>query len=152
MLKPGDLAPEFILPAPTGRPFNLIELRGVKHAVVFFYPKDSTYVCTREACAFRDRFEEFVAAGAVVIGISDDDAASHERFADRYDLPYTLLTDAGGLVRKAYGVSGLLGLLKGRATFVIDRKGVIRHVVRETFNAQAHVDEALATLQAQRRS
>jgi thioredoxin-dependent peroxiredoxin len=152
MLKPGDLAPDFTLPAPTGRPFELAGLRGVKNAVIFFYPRDSTYVCTREACAFRDRYEEFVAAGAVVIGVSDDDAASHVRFAERYDLPYTLLTDVGGLVRNAYGVTGLLGLLKGRATFVIDREGAIIHIVRDRFNAQAHVDEALATLQAQRRS
>lgn len=152
MLRPGDRAPDVDLHDAAGRSFSLAALRGVKNVVVFFYPKDGTYLCTREACAFRDRYEEFVAAGAVVVGISEDDAASHERFAERYDLPYTLLTDIGGGVRKAYGVSGLLGLLKGRATFVIDRTGVIRHVVRETFNAQAHVDEALATLHRQRRS
>jgi peroxiredoxin Q/BCP len=152
MLRPGDNAPDLDLHDAAGRSFSLSKLRGLKNVVVFFYPKDGTYMCTREACAFRDRFEEFVAAGAVVVGISDDDASSHERFAERYDLPYTLLTDTGGIARKAYGVSGLLGLLKGRATFVIDRKGVIQHVVRETFNAQAHVDEALEALRDQRRS
>ncbi len=101
MLRPGDRAPEFDLHDATGRIFSLSELKGVKNVVVFFYPKDGTYLCTREACAFRDRFEEFVAAGAVVVGISEDDATSHERFAERYDLPYTLLTDIGGGVRKA---------------------------------------------------
>ena len=76
MLKPGDPAPELTLVDQSGRAFNLSDLRGRKHAVIFFYPKDNTLVCTREACAFRDRFEEFVALGAVVVGVSDDDAGS----------------------------------------------------------------------------
>lgn len=91
--------------------------RGVKNVVIFFYPKYSTLVCTREACAFRDRHAEFLERNAVVIGISGDDAALHERFAAQWDLPYPLLSDVGGVVRKAYGCVDLLGLLKGRRPF-----------------------------------
>ena len=151
MLKPGDPAPELTLADQSGRAFSLSELRGRKHAVIFFYPKDNTLVCTREACAFRDRFEEFVALGAVVVGVSDDDAGSHVRFATKWDLPYPLLSDPGGRARRRFGVQGLFGLGKGRRTFVIDRDGVIRHMVDDRFNAQAHVDGALAALEAQRR-
>lgn len=152
MLSPGRPAPDLELPTASGGTFSLRALRGVKHAVLFFYPKDNTLVCTREACAFRDRFEEFVAAGAVVVGISDDDERSHQRFASKWDLPYPLLIDAGGRARTAFGVRNILGLLKGRETFVIDRDGIVRHIVRDRFNAQAHVDEALEVLRAQRRS
>lgn len=150
MLKAGDPAPELALVDQRGRAFRLAELRGLKSAVLFFYPKDNTLMCTREACAFRDRYEEFVSLGAVVVGISDDSTASHERFAARWDLPYPLLSDPGGITRKRYGVTGLLGLLKGRSTFVIDRAGIIRHVVSDHFSAQAHVDGALQALNAQR--
>lgn len=120
-----DPAPELTLVDQSGRAFNLSDLRGRKHAVIFFYPKDNTLVCTREACAFRDRFEEFVALGAVVVGVSDDDAGSHVRFATKWDLPYPLLSDPGGCARRRFGVQGLFGLGKGRRTFVIDRDGVI---------------------------
>ena len=152
MLRPGDPAPDFTLVDPTGTPFHLGALRGVKPVVIFFYPKDNTLVCTREACAFRDRHAEFLDLAAVVIGISDDDAASHARFAKQWNLPYPLLSDPGGVVRKAYAVTGLLGLLKGRVTYVIDREGLIRHVISDRFRAQAHVDEALESLGDQRRS
>ena len=152
MLKPGDHAPDFTLSAAAGETFRLGTFRGRKNVVIFFYPKDNTLVCTREACAFRDRHEEFLERNAVVIGISDDDAASHERFASQWDLPYPLLSDPGGVVRKAYGVTGLLGLLKGRETFVIDRDGTVLHVVRDRFRAQAPIDEALQALEGQRRS
>lgn len=152
MLRPGQRPPDLVLTDAAGRRFRLADLRGLKHAVLFFYPKDNTLVCTREACAFRDRYEEFIAAGAVVVGISDDDAASHERFATRWDLPYPLLCDPRGRARKAFGVKDLLGLLKGRETFVVDRDGIVRLVVRDRLNAQAHVDRALEWLQAQRRS
>ncbi len=152
MLRPGDRAPDFTLRSPDGVPFHLFSLADKKCVVIFFYPKDNTLVCTREACAFRNRYEEFLAAGAVVVGISDDDAASHIRFSTKWDLPYPLLSDPMGVVRKAYGVTGLFGLLKGRETIVIDREGVIIHIVRDRFNGQAHVDEALAALGDQRRS
>lgn len=151
MLKAGDPAPELALLDQRGRPFRLAGLKGLKYTVLFFYPKDNTLMCTREACAFRDHYEEFISLGAVVVGISDDSAASHARFADRWDLPYPLLSDPGGVTRRRYGVTGLMGLLKGRSTFVIDRAGIIRHVVNDRFSAQAHVDGALQALTGQRR-
>ena len=147
----GDPIPDVTLTSASG-PVRVRDLIGQRALVLYFYPKDETPGCTAQACAFRDRHEEFLERDAVVIGISDDDAASHERFAAQWDLPYPLLSDPGGVVRRAYGVTGLLGLLKGRETFVIDRDGTVLHVVRDRFLAQAHIDEALQALEGQRRS
>jgi thioredoxin-dependent peroxiredoxin len=116
-----------------------------KHAVVlYFYPKDDTPVCTREACGFRDETAAFEAAGAAIVGISSDDASSHARFAERYGLPFLLLSDPGGEVAKRFGVRGLLGFGRGRETFVVDREGIIRARVRGLFSADRHIREALA--------
>src|SRR5277367_4134955 len=103
-LRPGDSMPETTLMGPEG-PIKLNERIG-KPLVVYFYPRDETYGCTKEACAFRDQYEDFVAAGAEVIGISRDDAASHEGFKQNHRLPFTLLTDPDGNVAKAWGVKG----------------------------------------------
>jgi peroxiredoxin Q/BCP len=97
--------------------------------VVYFYPADDTPGCTAEACAFRDSHEDFVDAGALVIGISGDSAESHEKFADKHSLPFTLLSDRGGAVRKLYGVKKTLGFLPVRATYVLsgNSSAVKRH-------------------------
>ena len=105
----------------TGATVSLESLMGQKTLVLYFYPKDETPGCTVEACTFRDQYEDFVAAGAEVIGVSADDAASHEAFKAKHRLPFRLLTDPGGLAAKAFGVKKTLGLLPGRVTFVIDR-------------------------------
>lgn len=118
--------------------------------MVYFYPKDETAGCTAEACRFRDDFGKFSDAGAVVIGISDDSTESHERFASRHRLPFQLLSDTGGAVRKLYGVKKTLGVIPGRVTFVIDREGVVRHVFSSQMDAERHVAEALAALPAAR--
>ncbi len=152
MTRPGEQAPELALHDAQGNVFRLSDHRGRSPVVLFFYPKDDTYVCTREACAFRDRYDEFRALGAVVVGISDDDGASHQRFADAHALPYPLLSDPGGAARKAFGAVGLFGLMKARVTVVIDREGRVLHRVRDRLRAQVHVDEALDALRAQRRS
>ena len=123
-----------------------------RHVVLFFYPKDHTAICTKEACAFRDSHEEFKRADTEVIGVSDDGAASHASFASAHRLPYTLLSDTGGRARKAYGVTEILGFLKGRTTFVIERGGLIRTVVNDRFGAASHVRGALAALRDQRLS
>ena len=91
--------------------------------MLYFYPKDDTPGCTKEACTFRDQYEDFTAAGAEVIGVSSDSSESHRKFAGKYSLPFTLLSDRGGEVRKRYGVPATLGLLPGRVTFVIDAGG-----------------------------
>ena len=143
----GDRAPDFTLPGPGGKPVRLADLTASKAVVVFFYPKDDTPGCTVEACTFRDRYDTFAAAGAEVVGISSDSLASHDAFADKHKLPMTLLSDADGKVRKLFGVKSTLGLMPGRATFVIDRKGVVRHVFVSQLRAGKHVDEALTVVQ-----
>ncbi len=144
-LNAGDCAPDFTLPGADGD-VRLSDYQRSKSVVLFFYPKDGTAVCTREACSFRDAYEDFSAAGAEVIGVSTDSAASHEEFSKTHRLPFVLLTDPGGKVAKQYGVSKTLGLLPGRVTFVIDKKGTVRHVFNSQFSAQKHVDEALKVL------
>lgn len=146
-VQPGDRAPTFQLPDQNGRTFSLEEALRSGPVVVFFYPKDDTSGCTREACAFRDEHEDFVEAGATVVGISSDDVKSHARFAGKHHLPYRLLADVGGKVRAAYGVEGhLFGLVDGRVTFVIDPSGTVRHRHRALLAAEGHVDHALATV------
>ena len=125
---------------------RLSDFRGKKSVVLYFYPKDDTPGCTKEACSFRDSYEAFRDAGAEVIGVSSDNEASHRKFADKFKLPFMLVADAGGAVRKRYGVPATLGLLPGRVTFVIDRDGIVRHVFNSQFQATKHVDEALAVL------
>ena len=125
-----------------GGPVQLRDRVG-KTLVVYFYPKDETYGCTIEACTFRDQYEDFIAAGADVIGVSADDAASHASFKQNHRLPFTLLTDPGGKVAAAWGVKGL-GPFKGRVTFVFDKTGTLRHRFDSQIRFGKHVDEALA--------
>lgn len=139
----GDAAPDFSLPGHTGEMISLCNYRGRKAVVLFFYPKDNTTVCTKEACGFRDAYEDFIAAGAVVIGVSSDSAASHEQFASGHRLPYVLLSDTDGSLRAAYGVPKSLIGLPGRVTYVIDREGIVRHIFSGMFAADRHVREAL---------
>ena len=142
----GDKAPDFTLPSASGGAFTLSDLTKGKQrtAVVFFYPKDDTPGCIAETCGFRDLYEEFARAGAEVVGISSDSAASHKRFADKHKLPMQLLTDADGRVRQLYGVRPTLWLLPGRATFVIDREGFVRHTFVSQLRVVSHVQQALA--------
>ena len=145
----GDRAPEFTLPASgeRGKSVTLSELTESKKAVVvFFYPKDDTPGCTVEACTFRDSYDAFTEAGAAVVGISSDSVASHDRFASKHRLPMTLLSDADGKVRALFGVKSTLGLMPGRATFVLDGSGVVRHVFVSQLRASKHVGEALTVV------
>ncbi len=139
----GDKAPDFSLPAQDGRSVSLSDALGKRAVVLFFYPMDDTPGCTVEACAFRDRYDAFAEAGAEVIGISADSGASHEKFATKHKLPMTLLSDADGKVRALYGVKKTLGLLPGRATFVIDREGRIQHMFVSQLRVKEHSAQAL---------
>ena len=141
----GDQAPDFALPDRTGKTVRLSELRG-KPVVLYFYPKDDTPGCTKESCTFRDQYQDFQDAGAEVIGVSSDSPESHEKFATKYRLPFTLLSDRGGAVRKQYGVPSTLGVLPGRVTYVIDRQGTVRHAFNSQLQAAQHVEEALKAL------
>lgn len=142
----GTVAPDFTLPNQDGQPVSLKDFKGQKAVVLFFYPKDNTAGCTAEACAFRDSYEVFKEAGAEVVGISSDSADSHQGFAAKHRLPFVLLSDQGGQVRKLYGVPSTLGLLPGRVTYMIDKAGVVQHVFNSQFAATRHVEEALKIL------
>ncbi|HJQ29628.1 MAG TPA: peroxiredoxin [Rubrobacter sp.] len=140
------MAPLFTLPSQAGEMVSLEDFLGRKPVVLYFYPKDDTPGCKREACAFRDDYEQFGGLDAEVVGISSDSVESHRRFAENHGLPFTLLSDEGGKVRRLYGVRNTLGLLPGRVTYVIDREGVVRHVFSSQLAASRHVEEALGAL------
>jgi thioredoxin-dependent peroxiredoxin len=139
----GDKAPDFTLPSQSGEPVRLSDRLGQRVVVLYFYPKDDTRGCTAEACAFRDSYEVFAGAGADVIGVSSDSVARHAAFAGKHELPFTLLSDKGGTVRKAYGVPAVLGVLPGRVTYVIDRQGTVRHIFNSLTNIGQHISDAL---------
>jgi peroxiredoxin Q/BCP len=145
-VKIGDKAPLFVLPNKDGKDVTLEEFIGKKIIVLYFYPKDETKGCTAEACTFRDRYELFLKADAEVIGVSGDSLDSHEKFASKYNLPFTLLSDVSNEVRKLYGVKTTFGFIPGRVTYIIDRKGIVRHIFVSQFNPKKHVDEALSII------
>ena len=133
MLKAGEKAPDFTLPDKDGNPVSLAAFRG-KKVVVYFYPKDNTPGCTRQACAFRDAYEGFRSADVAVIGISKDSEGSHQKFAEKFDLPFLLVSDPERTAVEAFGVwqekklYGKVSMGVVRATFMIDESGVIEKV------------------------
>jgi peroxiredoxin Q/BCP len=145
-IQAGDKAPDFTLPSQSGEPVRLSDRLGEHVVVLYFYPKDETSGCTAEACAFRDSHEVFSAAGAEVIGVSSDSVDKHAGFADHHKLPFTLLSDQGGKVRKSCGVPAALGVLPGRVTYVIDRTGTVRHTFNSMMNIGRHIDDALTVV------
>lgn len=148
-LKVGDVAPEFQAIAHDGQAISLAEYRGKSAVVLFFYPKDGTSICTKEACAFRDSYEKFAEAGAVVIGVSSDSNESHRQFAKDHKLSFPLISDADGALRKRFAVPNNLGFLPGRVTYVIDHHGIIRLIFNAAFASDGHVQQALQALAMQ---
>ena len=144
----GDRAPAFSLPTQTGATVSLENFLGKSMVVLYFYPKDNTAGCTAEACSFRDSYEVFKEAGAEVIGVSSDSEESHRQFASKHHLPFLLLSDIDGTVRKLYGVPTVMGMLPGRVTYVIDKEGIVRHIFSDMINAQKHITEALRVVQS----
>jgi peroxiredoxin Q/BCP len=139
----GALAPDFSALDQHARPFRLSEQRG-RPVVVFFYPRDFTPACTAQSCAFRDAYAELAGTGAVVVGVSGDSDESHAKFAARHALPYALISDADGSIRKAWGVPrSAFGLLPGRVTYVLDATGVVRMVFSSQLRAGEHAQRAL---------
>ncbi|WP_373071997.1 peroxiredoxin [Zeaxanthinibacter enoshimensis] len=129
-----------------GNIFDISAIKGKKPMVIFFYPKDNTPGCTKEACAFRDSYQDFTDLGAEVIGISSDSSSTHRRFGARYNLPFTLLSDPDGKVRKQFRVRGhLLNLLPGRETYVVNKEGKVV-MVYNNLNASNHMEKALDAL------
>lgn len=147
-LREGDLAPAFQLPDEAGTVHSLKQLISSGPLVMFFYPKDETAVCTKEACGFRDDYSEFVSSGAEIVGISRDDARSHASFRARHNLPFPLLCDDGGRVAALYGVKKMLGVMPGRTTFVIDTNGTVRLNYTAALNAGQHIARSLAAVRA----
>ncbi|MFZ4679849.1 MAG: peroxiredoxin [Flavobacterium sp.] len=144
-LKIGDKIPTFTSIDSKGDSFDIIEYIG-KPLVIYFYPKDDTPGCTIQACTFRDNYEDFKALGAEVIGISSDSLKSHQKFASRYKLPFILLSDFDKKIRIQFGVpNDFLGLIPGRATYVIDKKGVVQLIFDST-SAKIHIAKALEIL------
>jgi len=146
----GMPAPEFSLPSTLGRKISLNEFRG-KRVILYFYPKDDTPGCTMEACAFRDHLPRIGTKGAVVLGVSLDDDLSHQRFAQKYNLPFPLLSDVDAAVSRQYGTykeKNLYGRSYWgieRTTFVIDREGRVENVFRRV-KVEGHAEEVMATL------
>ena len=134
MLEAGTKAPAFTLPDKDGNPVSLSDFAG-KKVVLYFYPRDNTPGCTRQACAFAGAYEEFKGINAVVIGVSKDSAASHQKFAEKYNLPFILLSDPELVAIQAYGVwqekklYGKASMGVVRSTFIINEEGVIEKVM-----------------------
>lgn len=145
-VKVGDKAPDFTLQAQDGRMVSLHDYTGSKNVVLYFYPKDFTMGCTIETKAFGASYDEVLAMGAEVLGISSDSEESHGRFADECGAKFPLLADTGGGVREAYGAKSSFGLMPGRVTFVIDKRGIIRHVFTSQMRPKRHVSEAVEAL------
>lgn len=140
----GDMIPHFSLPDQNGNMYDINKVLGKKKLVIFFYPKDGSLNCTREACYFRDLSEAFDEVDAVLIGISGQSVESHRKFAEEHRLNYTLLSDEQDKVRKLFAVpSWGFGLVPGRVTYVADKSGKVVFIVDSQFNTQRHVDEAL---------
>ena len=144
-LKVGDVIPKFTAKDANGNDFDSQTILGQKPVVIYFYPKDDTSVCTTQACSFRDQYEDFSNLGAEVIGISSDSETSHQKFIKKYQLPFILLSDSNKKIRKLFGVPpDLLGLISGRATYVVDKNGIITMI----FDSRAGLDHIPKALQA----
>jgi peroxiredoxin Q/BCP len=145
----GSKLPSFTLPDQHGNIVDISTLIGKKNLVVYFYPMDDSPGCTREACYFRDQFEIFNQADAMIIGISGQSVESHRKFAEKYHLTYTLLSDKDNKVRKIFGVpTSFFGTLPGRVTYIADKTGTVVHVFNSQSQATKHVDEALRILKS----
>jgi len=146
-IKIGSTIPTFTLPDQNGNLFDINSVIGKKNLVIYFYPKDDSPGCTAQACSFRDQFEVFTEADALIIGISGQSVKSHKEFAEKHRLSFTLLSDEGNKIRKQFGVpSDLLGLLPGRVTFVAGKNGKVIYVFNSQTQATKHVDEAIRIL------
>lgn len=143
----GSTVPSFELKDQQGNLFQLDSVLGKKNLVIYFYPKDDTPGCTAQACAFRDQFEVFKEADAIIIGISEQSVESHLNFAKKYHLNFTLLSDEGNKVRKLFDVpTNLFGLIAGRVTYIVNKEGKVIFIFNSQNQTKKHVTEALRIL------
>ena len=141
-LQVGDKVPSFILKDQHGNDFNINDYIGKKKLVIYFYPKDESGVCTKEACSFRDSYADFTDANAIVIGINSASAASHKAFAEHHRLPFTLLSDPENKVLKQFGIRNVL-FITGRETFIVGLDGKVAFSYRAFLNGSAHSEKVL---------
>jgi peroxiredoxin Q/BCP len=148
MLAIGSVAPEFSAPVDDGSTFRLSDYREKKNVVLYFYPKDFTPGCTKEACSFRDNYGAIGAYDAIIVGVSADEAEKHSSFREKHSLPFPLIADPGRELQAKYDAKGMLSFMPPRVTYVIDKQGVIRSAIRHDFQVGRHVDEVLEALRA----
>ena len=148
MLKEGTTAPDFEGAADDGSTFRLSDFRGKKNVVLYFYPKDFTPGCTKEACNFRDESETGERHDAIVVGVSSDTTESHSSFKEQHKLNFPLIADPDKRIIKTYQAQGLLGLIPARVTYIIDKQGVIRKSFRHDLSIGKHLSDTLAALDA----
>ena len=147
-IKTGSKIPNFSLNNQDNQLIHIADYIGKKNLVIYFYPKDDTPGCTAEACSFRDEYEDFKLLDAEVIGISADSSDSHKNFATKHNLSFTLLSDDDNKLRKLFGVpTNLFGLLPGRVTYIVNKKGIVIHIFNSQLNAKKHVSEAKKILE-----
>ena len=143
----GDRIPEFKLMDQNGDEFSSSQYVGSTAMVIYFYPKDDTPGCTKEACKFRDSYEEFTDKNVKVVGISADNIQSHKDFAAKYKLPFTLLSDTENKIRKLFGVkANMFGMIPGRVTYIVDKQGNVISIYESALNAEKHIEKALEAL------
>jgi peroxiredoxin Q/BCP len=148
-LSVGDICPSFSLLDQHGETINSSDLIGTQLLVIYFYPKDDTPACTKEACSFRDSHADFADLGCKVIGISSDSVNAHLKFAEKHRLNFTLLADINSEVRKSFGVPrALFGILPGRVTYIIDLKGTVQGIFNSMTDPSGHITHALDTVRA----
>jgi len=146
-IEKGDRIPVFKLKDQNGNWFNLDTVIGEKNLVIYFYPKDDTPGCTKQACSFRDQYEDFKDVNAEVIGISGQSVESHKNFAEKHNLSFTLLSDENNEIRKQFGVpSDLFGLIPGRVTYVVNKQGKVVYIFDSQTKVNQHVNTALSIL------
>ena len=146
-MKTGDSLPLFRLPDQDGNIVNIADYIGKKNLIIYFYPADNTFGCTRESCAFRDVYPSVVALDAEIIGISKDNVSSHNAFIQSYQLPFILLSDVEGKVHDLFDIGRtLFGIVRERITFVIDKSGTIIHVYKSILHFRGHVEESIRAL------
>ncbi len=140
----GDSCPHFSLQNQDGQTINIQDYFGNKNVVIYFYPKDNTAGCTKEACSFRDAMQDLNNLDCEVVGISADNVASHKAFANQFRLTFNLLSDVGNSVRKSFKVpANLFGLIPGRVTYIVNKEGKVIHIINSQMNPDKHIKETI---------
>jgi peroxiredoxin Q/BCP len=145
----GDKIPSFTLLNQNNQEVDINSFVGTKNIVIYFYPKDNTPGCTKEACSFRDAMQNLNNLDCEIIGISADSVSSHKAFATQYNLKFNLLSDTNNQIRKLFGVPrNLFGIIPGRVSYICDKEGIVLHIVNSQMNPEKHIQETFETLQA----